>query len=66
MKPIPKSLHTVTVIVAIARAAKASSSPTVQGFNDIAFVNYAVRLLGLDAVPDEHGIIEQCLKQLKR
>ena len=65
-KPIPKSLHTVTVITAIARAARQRTAEQGKHLPDAEFVNYALRLLDLDNMPDDHAIVAQCLKQLNR
>ncbi len=59
MKPIPKSLHTVTVIVKLARYHHNAE----RGTYDRSIV-WAVKFLGYADTPDTHGLAAAALKQL--
>ena len=62
-KPIAKSLHTVTVLV---RVAKAIAPAEGLDFTSVAAVKLAAQVLGLDNMPDTYGLIDQALKQLRK
>jgi hypothetical protein len=70
MKPatIPKSLHTVTVICAMARAMHAMHAAQ---YKDTAatpglYVGTALRALGYDNVPDAYGLATKAAAQLRK
>lgn len=61
-KPLAKSLHTVTVLVRVARLLLK---------RDLAYSNPeaiagALQVLGLDDMPDTYGLAAQALKQLNK
>jgi hypothetical protein len=60
-KPLAKSLHTVTVLVRVARDIQARQHMA----NDDA-VTYALNLLGLADMPDVYGLALQAEKQLRK
>jgi hypothetical protein len=60
-KPLAKSLHTVTVLVRVARDIQARQPMA----NDDA-VTYALNLLGLADMPDMYGLALQAEKQLRK
>lgn len=62
MKPIPKSLHTVTVLVAIAREISILRHP----YSVEESVASAVCILGLEDAPDVYGLREQAIRKLSR
>lgn len=59
MKPIPKSLHTVTVIVKLARYHHNAERGTYDRS-----IAWAVKFLGYADTPDTHGLAAAALKQL--
>lgn len=62
-KPIPKSLHTVTVLVRMAIAYKETVD---WGSETWAYlVDRVIEDLGLDDKPDTHGLRQAALKQLE-
>lgn len=63
MKPIPKSLHTVTVLVAIAREQLLLTSHRWTYEN---CVDAALSILGLDNTPDAYGLREQAIRKLSK
>lgn len=63
MKPIPKSLHTVTVLVAIAREQLVI---TMHRWTYEDCVDAALSILGLDNTPDVYGLREQAIRKLSR
>ena len=66
-KPLPKSLHTVTVIVRVALSVqRAMFDRPLPIPTDIEAINTALEILGIDSMPDDHAIVAQCLKQLQR
>jgi hypothetical protein len=60
MKPLAKSLHTVTVLVAIANTRKHDLALTFER------VDYALRVLGLENAPDVYGLREQAIAKLNK
>lgn len=72
MKPIPKSLHTVTVLVAIAREQLARTSRLAvyaPPFEKLVYedcVDCALAILGLHNMPDTYGLREQAIRKLSR
>lgn len=60
---IPKSLHTVSVLVAVAGNI-ASTDPQCQSLSQA--VDKALMLLGYAAMPDTYGLAQQALKKLSR
>lgn len=59
-KPIAKSLHTITVLVRVARDIKARHPER----DTFSAVYAALDLLGLGDMPDDHGLVSATLKQL--
>jgi len=65
---IPKSLHTITVICAVARAlhaAHASQYPGTAATPGL-FVGHALRALGYDGVPDTYGLAMKAAAQIRK
>jgi len=61
---IPKSLHTVTVIVAVARTMKGAPR---QNMADCALaVSYALDVLGYSDTPDTYGLADKAAAILAR
>lgn len=61
---IPKSLHTVTVLVRIARTVKGAP---IQNAADCALrVNYALNVLGYADAPDAYGLADKACAILAR
>jgi hypothetical protein len=62
-KPLAKSLHTVTVLVRVAKAVAEYENldPTC-----VAAVKRAVAILGLADQPDIYGLFNAALKQLRK
>jgi len=60
-RKLPKSLHTVTVLTAIAAADVINL-----GAEPAKAVRAAVELLGLENLPDEYGLIEAAIKQVSK
>lgn len=63
MKPLPKSLHTVTVLVRMAQAYSATVDWHCYPWS--ALVDQIVADLGMDDKPDTYGLREAALKQLE-
>lgn len=61
MKPIPKSLHTVTVLVAIAR-----NHMLVHGTSASTAVMCACVMLDLHDAPDVYGLRDQAIRKLSK
>jgi hypothetical protein len=61
MKPLAKSLHTVTVLVRVALNEKHNTTMS----NGHA-VCAALAILGLTEQPDSYGLAEQAIKQLNK
>ena len=61
-KPLPKSLHTVTVLV---RAATMYMDTIGDYRRPSAALDQAMHYLGLDEKPDTYGLKEAALKQLE-
>lgn len=61
LKPIPKSLHTVTVLVRVARDIQKR-----EGLNNPDAIAAALDLLGYtdENIPDTHGLVPAALKQM--
>jgi hypothetical protein len=62
MKPLAKSLHTVTVLVRVAIYVKEKNLE----FSNVFAVDMALGILGLGDMPDVHGLAEQAIKQLRK
>lgn len=62
-KPLAKSLHTVTVLVNVARFIRVQ--PFSSELTTAQCVDYAARILELEA-PDHYGLKEQALKKLSK
>ena len=62
MKPLAKSLHTVTVLVRVALNAKRTYSH----LPNAGLVYVALKILGLHDMPDTNGLAEQAIKQLNK
>ena len=60
-KPIPKSLHTVTVLVAIAR-----NHMQIHGTSATTAVMCATVMLDLYDSPDTYGLCEQAVRKLSK
>jgi hypothetical protein len=63
MKPLAKSLHTVTVLVRVAKTIR-----EYEGFqiNNVLAVDMALDVLGLADLPDVHGLAAAAIKQLNK
>ena len=61
-KPLAKSLHTVTVLVRVARDIQ-SRNPALSSFGA---VHAALELLGLGDMPDDYALATQAAKQLRK
>lgn len=59
---IPKSLHTVTVLVAFAKALYATSN----GYTMQECLTHAVAQLGYSDTPDNYALITQALKKINK
>lgn len=59
-KPLPKSLHTVTVLVAIARAHDARMGAPYNG------LDYALDILGYSGCRDEYSLRAQAAAKLSK
>jgi hypothetical protein len=67
MKPLAKSLHTVTVLVRVAKLHLLTSS--VSGDRHLSHamaVDRAIETLGLADMPDVYGLALQAIKQLNK
>ena len=62
-KPLPKSLHTVTVLV---RVAKAIGEYEGLDHDCMAVMKLTLAILGADASRDNYGLIDAALKQLRK
>lgn len=62
-KPLPKSLHTVTVIVRVSRLLQGCGYPSGE-FTDEERVGMALGALGYDPENDPYGLAAAALKQL--
>ena len=62
MKPLAKSLHTVTVLVRVAIYVKGKNPE----LNNAFAVDMALGILGLGDMPDTNGLAEQAIKQLRK
>lgn len=63
MKPIPKSLHTVTVLVNVAEYCRCDGGGRMSVSDAVEF---AASILGLNGRPDRYGLIESAIKQLSK
>lgn len=63
MKPLPKSLHTVTVLVRMAEAYRETVDWGSLSAREA--VEQVLADLGKDDIPDDHGLIEAALKQME-
>lgn len=62
VRPMAKSLHTVSVLVNVSTYLMQSNlAAAPEGA-----INLACALLNLDEMPDPHGLMEQALKQVRR
>lgn len=61
-KPLAKSLHTVTVLVRVARLLLKRDL----AFSNVEAVNGALQVLGLDDMPDTYGLVAAAIKQLNK
>jgi hypothetical protein len=62
MKPLAKSLHTITVLVRVALNAKLRHPL----LSNSGLVAVALDILGLGDMPDTNGLAEQAIKQLNK
>jgi hypothetical protein len=62
-KPLAKSLHTVTVLVRVAKAVA-----DYEGIDPLSYkaMDLALAILGLDNMPDTYGLVTAALKQLRK
>lgn len=60
-KPLAKSLHTVTVLVRVAKALNRD-----QVWSNGMAVDLALEALGLADMPDSYGLAAQAVKQLNK
>lgn len=58
-KPLAKSLHTITVLVRVARDVKSRIN-----CDSFYAVNAALAILGLDELDDQYGLVSAALKQM--
>jgi hypothetical protein len=66
-KPLAKSLHTITVLVNVARHLEATAATiAVPSAGWPGYVTQATRLLGLDDKPDVYGLADAAIKQLEK
>jgi hypothetical protein len=63
IKPLAKSLHTVTVLVRVALDVKRNQFPHME---PMGLVYVALDILGLDDMPDTYGLAAQAAKQLSK
>lgn len=64
-KPLAKSLHTITVLVNVARIMRNNDrTGTAQSWT--AYVYEALVALGLDDKPDVYGLADAAIKQLEK
>ncbi len=63
MKPLAKSLHTVTVLVRVALEVRKRQFPPLAADDA---VTRALDILGLTGQPDTNGLAEQAIKQLNK
>lgn len=61
-KPLAKSLHTVTVLVRVARLLLKRDL----AFSNVEAVHGALETLGLSDMPDTYGLAAQAIKQLSK
>lgn len=75
MKPVPKSLHTVTVLVAIAKTTGHYLDWYRDSYNGYApfareqlanSVDCAMKILSLAECPDTYGLREQAIRKLSK
>ena len=62
-KPIAKSLHTVTVLVRVAKLIQALDNG---GYSNHYAVGKAMIALGLQDQPDEYNLLDAAIKQLDK
>jgi hypothetical protein len=62
-KPLPKSLHTVTVLV---RVAKAIGQYEGLDHDCMEVMELTLSILGADTSPDNYGLVDAALKQLRK
>ena len=65
-KPIAKSLHTVTVLVRVAALHLDRVGNDAPDIRAMLAVSRALVTLGLDNMPDDHGLIGQAIKQVTK
>lgn len=63
MKPLAKSLHTVTVLVRVALEVRKRQFPPLPAD---AAMERALDILGLTGQPDSYGLAAQAIKQLNK
>jgi hypothetical protein len=63
MKPLAKSLHTVTVLVRVALEVRKRQFPPL---HPDSAVERALDILGLTGQPDTYGLAAQAIKQLSK
>lgn len=65
MKPIPKSLHTVTVLVTMAKLMQQAHEERATISNHSAVFS-CMQALGYSDSPDTYGLMEQAIKKLNK
>lgn len=65
-KPLAKSLHTVTVLVRVAKLHLNRIGDGDAQTRNMLALTYALDTLGLNTMPDTYGLIDQALKQLSK
>ncbi len=63
MKPLAKSLHTVTVLVRVAHEVRNRQFPPLDADSAVA---RALDILGLTEQPDSYGLAAAAIKQLRK
>lgn len=65
-KPLAKSLHTVTVLVRVAKLHLNRIGDGDAQTRNMLAITYALDTLGLNTLHDQYGLIGQALKQLNK
>jgi hypothetical protein len=65
-KPLAKSLHTVTVLVRVARLHLLRIGDGDAQTRNMLAVSYALDTLGLNTLNDDYGLVDAAIKQLNK
>jgi hypothetical protein len=65
-KPLAKSLHTVTVLVRVAKIYLPSVGQASEESRNKVAVMAAIKALGLGDMPDTYGLVDAAIKQLNK